>query len=358
MPPKAVKKILKTAQGILDYMDENFNRDDSGNYTTSKNTLVKTENVDYGVTQRELNEALTERDSEGNVIVEHKVYEGALEGNAATDRANVAKAVGVINKKLAKGKKGIRLHVVVADLANDDYGYHKKGTNIIVLNASKLGTDVEFTVVENDKPIKYKVEAGISTLLHEVFHVAEDTKAGKKLRDTLAQYAVDNDVETVNEIEGAYAKDSLKVQYSELSARQLERLLFNEKIIHRLTEDNTTLAKRVLHKAERLLNALKGENLHETKSVETLLKKTIKLYNKAIVQVGKGKTYQVVSRKGLDKEEEIETAGVKMLYNMARQGHSMNLVETSEGLMMSLIDRMHNETRVNDFLDFDSAIIL
>ena len=59
-----------------------------------------------------------------------------------------------------------------------------------------------------------------------------------------------------------------------------------------------------------------------------------------------------------DKEEEIETAGVKMLYNMARQGHSMNLVETSEGLMMSLIDRMHNETRVNDFLDFDSAIIL
>ena len=59
-----------------------------------------------------------------------------------------------------------------------------------------------------------------------------------------------------------------------------------------------------------------------------------------------------------DKEEEIETAGVKMLYNMARQGHSMNLVETSEGLMMSLIDRMQNETRVNDFLDFDSAIIL
>ena len=47
-----------------------------------------------------------------------------------------------------------------------------------------------------------------------------------------------------------------------------------------------------------------------------------------------------------------------MLYNMARQGHSMNLVETSEGLMMSLIDRMHNETLVNDFLDFDSAIIL
>jgi len=44
-----------------------------------------------------------------------------------------------------------------------------------------------------------------------------------------------------------------------------------------------------------------------------------------------------------DPEEEIRTAGVKMLYEMARRGHRMNLVETSEGLMMSLIDRMQNQ---------------
>ena len=44
-----------------------------------------------------------------------------------------------------------------------------------------------------------------------------------------------------------------------------------------------------------------------------------------------------------DPEEEIGTAGVKMLYEMARRGHRMNLVETSEGLMMSLIDRMQNQ---------------
>ena len=287
----------KDSAYILDYMDKNFNRDESGNFTTSKNGLVKTENVSYGTTEADIERAVT---SQGNTV-----HNGALEGVSAQAKSNVEKALKNINKSL--GKK--RLNLVVADIAvkedgTRDYGY--LAGNTIVVDASMLGTDVEFTVVENDKPIKYKVEAGISTLLHEVFHVAEDTKAGKKLRDTLAQYAIDNDVETVNEIEGAYAKDSLKVQYSELSARQLERLLFNEKIIHRLTEDNSTLAKKILHKAERLLKALKGENLHETKSLETLLNKTVKLYNKAIVQVGKGKTYQVVSRKALDKEDEIE----------------------------------------------------
>ena len=59
-----------------------------------------------------------------------------------------------------------------------------------------------------------------------------------------------------------------------------------------------------------------------------------------------------------DVEEEIETAGVKMLYNMAQQGHRMNLVETSEGLMMSLIDRLENETVVTNHFDLGSAMIL
>lgn len=71
-----------------------------------------------------------------------------------------------------------------------------------------------------------------------------------------------------------------------------------------MTEDNTTLAKKILHKAERIWKALRGKNLHETKGVETLLKKTIKLYNKAIVQVGKGKVYQTIKAKPIDKEKE------------------------------------------------------
>ncbi|MBQ9113915.1 MAG: hypothetical protein IJY05_03225 [Clostridia bacterium] len=287
----------KSATQILDYMDKNFNRDESGNFTTSKNALVKTENVSYGTTEADIERAVT---SQGNTV-----HSGALEGTSAQAKHTVEKAINNINKGLGRN----RLNLVVADIAvredgTRDYGY--LAGNTIVVDASMLGTDVEFTVVENGKPVKYKAEAGISTLLHEVFHFTEDTKAGKKLRDTLAQYAVDNDVETVNEVESAYGKESLNVQYSELSARQLERLLFNEKIINRLTEDNSTLAKRILHKAERLLNALKGENLHETKSVEALLKKTVKLYNKAILQVGKGKTYQTVARKGLDNKEEKE----------------------------------------------------
>lgn len=57
-------------------------------------------------------------------------------------------------------------------------------------------------------------------------------------------------------------------------------------------------------------------------------------------------------------DEEIEEAGVKMLYNMSQQKHSMNLVETSEGLMMSLIDRLENQKHVRNHFDIGSAKIL
>ena len=59
-----------------------------------------------------------------------------------------------------------------------------------------------------------------------------------------------------------------------------------------------------------------------------------------------------------DKKEDVKTAGIKMLYNMAQQKHTMNLVETSEGLMMSLIDKLENQKVVTNYLDFDSAMIL
>ena len=49
---------------------------------------------------------------------------------------------------------------------------------------------------------------------------------------------------------------------------------------------------------------------------------------------------------------------MKMLYNMSQQKHSMNLVETSEGLMMSLIDRLENQKHVRNHFDIGSAKIL
>lgn len=306
----------KSATQILDYMDKNFNRDESGAFSTSKNGLVKADNVSYGTTEADIERAVT---SQGNTV-----HNGALEGVSAQAKSNVEKAIRNINKGLG----GSRLNLVVADIAvkedgTRDYGY--LAGNTVVVDASMLGTDVEFTVVENGKPVKYKAEAGISTLLHEVFHFTENTKAGMELRKLLSTYGMLSSAEArlrqkestdvnekaqyeaadiVSQVESAYKDASGNVLTSELSARQLENLLFNEKIINRLTEDNTTLAKRILHKAERILQALKGGNLHETKGVEALLKKTIKLYNKAIVQVGKGKTYQVVSRKGLDNDEQ------------------------------------------------------
>ena len=53
----------------------------------------------------------------------------------------------------------------------------------------------------------------------------------------------------------------------------------------------------------------------------------------------------------------MEEAGVKMLYQMAQKKHDMNLVETTEGYMMSLIDRMHEEKHVHNFFNLDKARI-
>ena len=109
----------------------------------------------------------------------------------------------------------------------------------------------------------------------------------------------DGKTDVVKEVKEAYQKEGAETLQSELAARQLENLLLNETIINELTRDDSTLAKRILRGAERLLAALKGENLAETKDLERILNKTIKLYNKAIAQKGKG---QIVKAKSLDKK--------------------------------------------------------
>lgn len=56
-----------------------------------------------------------------------------------------------------------------------------------------------------------------------------------------------------------------------------------------------------------------------------------------------------------DKEEEIKKAGVKMLYNMSQQKYYMNLVETTEGYMMSLIDNAMNQKSVANYFNPSKA---
>lgn len=57
-------------------------------------------------------------------------------------------------------------------------------------------------------------------------------------------------------------------------------------------------------------------------------------------------------------EDDMDTAGVRMLQNMASQGHRMNLVETDEGMMMSLIDRIESGKTVSNHFDMESAKII
>ena len=84
--------------------------------------------------------------------------------------------------------------------------------------------------------------------------------------------------------------------------RQLYEIVQNGRQLVRLRDYAQEIYAKP-NKATRLLNALKGEKFAETKELRTLLGKTVKLYNKAIAQVGKGKR---IYSKGVDKEEEIE----------------------------------------------------
>ena len=298
------KKLERIEQGVarqdaaaislMDFMKQNFNSGENGYFTTSKNNFVKNDNATYGMRESTLKNALTD----GDVV--NTVHEGAFEGKAAESKTNVQRAVANWNKRLGRN----RLNVVFADMKdNQNYGYIKGNT--VVINADKLGKTIDFTVTEDGVQTKYSADAGMSTLLHEVLHFTDDTKAGKTLKETLVKYAteLDKDNKLMEELERSYPNASLGQLSSELSARQLENLLFNEKVINNLTADNSTLAKRILNRATRFLNALKGEKMSETKSLERLLDKTVKLYNKAIAQKGQGKT---ISAKSIDKNGETQ----------------------------------------------------
>ncbi|MBQ5926569.1 MAG: hypothetical protein IIX01_01440, partial [Clostridia bacterium] len=301
---KAKRKNGNSVDQILSYMEKNFNVGEDGKFTSSKSTLVRSENASYGVTDGDIERSVTKR---GNTL-----HTGVFEGKALESKRTVESALNGINNRLRRN----RLNLIVADFNTDsktemDFGY-LDGNNVVI-NAKAFGENVDFTVLENGVAKKCSVDGAISTLLHEVFHFSDDTKAGNKLKNLLFAYgafesfkaekAGVKDANLLEEVRKSYPNANDGTIVSELSARQLENLLFNEKVIERLTEDNSTLAKRILNKAKYLLDAIKGEKIASTKNLEILLKKTVKLYNKAIAQKGNGKT---IYAKRLDKEEERE----------------------------------------------------
>lgn len=309
----------RTAAGILDYMGNNFATDEKGHFVSSKNILLKNDNASYGMTQREVESVITQQ---GN-----QLHQGVIEGAAAETKSVIQRAINGYNEILGRKNSGSRLKFAFADIADNadgtrSYGYLKDG--VVVIDAKGLTETVDFSVLQGDKTQRFSVNAAMSTLLHEVFHFTEDTKSGQELRRILAQYATDSALkieETVKAIEtidgtdsaqakrqelssadivtqtmDAYADKSISEQVSEISARQLENLLFNERVIRRLTEDNSTLAKRILNNAKRVWDAVRGLKIAATKDLETLLSKTIKLYNKAIAEVGSGKRLTIAGQ--------------------------------------------------------------
>lgn len=57
-------------------------------------------------------------------------------------------------------------------------------------------------------------------------------------------------------------------------------------------------------------------------------------------------------------EDDMDTAGLKLLHQMASQKHHINFVETEEGLMMSLIDRLESKKEIQNHFDLESALML
>lgn len=57
-------------------------------------------------------------------------------------------------------------------------------------------------------------------------------------------------------------------------------------------------------------------------------------------------------------EDDMDTAGLKMLQKMASQKGYMNFVETEEGHMMSLIDRLESQKDIHNHFDLESALML
>lgn len=59
--------------------------------------------------------------------------------------------------------------------------------------------------------------------------------------------------------------------------------------------------------------------------------------------------------KNEEEEEDMETASVKLLQKMASTHAYRNLVETDEGMMMSLIDELGSRNNIQNFLNLDAA---
>ena len=54
-------------------------------------------------------------------------------------------------------------------------------------------------------------------------------------------------------------------------------------------------------------------------------------------------------------EDDVQKAGAKLLYNMSQQKHYVNLVESSEGYMMSLVDGLKNQKTVTNYFNPSKA---
>lgn len=57
-------------------------------------------------------------------------------------------------------------------------------------------------------------------------------------------------------------------------------------------------------------------------------------------------------------ESDMATAGLKMLHDMASRKYHMNLVETEEGYMMSLIDRIETRKEIRNYFNMESVVLL
>ena len=298
--PKDVDKTLFNAANTY------LNIGEDGKYKAKDLDRNFSDSVSYGVTNADIETYVTKK---GN-----KLYEGTFAGDTAKRHSDFNHATRNLNKIAENGR--IKTVVVeninngevvgkkITDAEGKIYGYIEEGSNVIILSKDAFDADLDFTFTYgNGKTVTKKVNAAISTLLHEVTHFSENTKEYNELRKFVINnidlgnsriaeieqsYGLNEDTyrvarEKINEGKGEFENlsEAETTAMSEVMAVSIESLLADENYINRLTQDNTTLAKRILNKIRNMWSVIKGDGKNE-KVLRSILKTAEKLYNKAI----------------------------------------------------------------------------
>lgn len=286
-------------------------------------------------------------------------FEGEMTPEQARDFDDFKKAFG----KIANKSEGY-LKFIVSNPMESNNAYFDPNTGVIVIGADQFGKGT--SGVETANAI-ITSDMWQSSLIHEVRHSTEGTKAGAKLNEKLFTGVNSEGVSLLEESIDSYAGRYLKERFggdvdkaskyvvdlfkriseatsekpksvsvndfltdkgftkqevadyfeaqSEISAIAAENVLGNEEFIKKLIRDETNLAQKLLNRIADMGEAFSSFKSKDSRAAYTYLQKAEKLYLKAIEEAGghfsKGR---IIGIRQPERDEGIDSNG-EMQYN-------------------------------------------